>query len=313
MLATTPKSKTKISMDIEALLRWAYIDELSKRQSSSAEGIWDHILDYSNHGGIDSGRGAAQRYAHFGLPDADAERIEKAVSALDEIVIDWNVYFEPIAGDMAGLISINDLKPNLQTTTPKAGWASAGTKALKVFFGEKGAQPILDRPRDVLMVGGIKTNTLVTMHAIKGTRPDWQSEEPYPSMVPAQRGTGPTINGECRGKNLYTAGSHCPLSWSPSPLSIVTGRMEYFAWFHGLLNLSNALCLEKFEALSPKAAQYPWINNDEMESRTIPVMPTGRNDVRDWGTLPLKPQRPRAGPPRRRSKDPGKSMDTIVW
>jgi hypothetical protein len=33
--------KTKI--DIETLLHWAYRDELSKRQTSSAEGIWNRI------------------------------------------------------------------------------------------------------------------------------------------------------------------------------------------------------------------------------------------------------------------------------
>src|ERR1700731_122091 len=98
----------KVKMDIELLLRWAYVDELSKRQSSAAEGIWDKIQDSSNHGGIDSGRGAAQRYAHFGLPDPDAERIERAVSGLGETVIDWKQHFDAIAGDLAGLITIND-------------------------------------------------------------------------------------------------------------------------------------------------------------------------------------------------------------
>lgn len=313
-MLTKPRAQQKIAMDIESLLKWSYQDELSKRQSSSAEGIWDHILDYANHGGIDQGRGAAQRYAHFGLPDDDAVRIEKAVSALPDTVIDWDRHFDEIAGDLAGLISINDLSPWREPQAqpaPKAGWGNAGTKALKAWFGAKGAQPVRDRPRDVLMVGGIKTGVLVTAHAIKGTRPDWHSEEPQPKLTPAPKGTGVMIAGECRGKNLYTTGSCCPLIWSPSPLEIVASRSAYFAWYCGLLELAETLCLDKFEPLGPKAPRAPWFDAYEAASRVVPVMPTGRNDVRDWGTLPLKPTRPRAGPPRRQRQDPGRSV--LEW
>lgn len=295
-----PKQKAKISMDIEALVRWAYVDELSKRQSSSAEGMWKYLEDYSNHGGVDNGHGAAQRYCHFGLPDADAERIEKAVGELKDVVIDWNASFYDLAGDLAGLISINDLSPQNTSKQPKAGWGKAGNKALNVFFGNKGTQPAHDRPRDVLMLGGLKSKVLVTTHAIKGTRPEWREDEPEPHMVPShgRGGTIAAIVGECRGKNLYSTGSYCPLSWSPSPLSIVSSRIEYFAWYEGLIRLYETLLLDRFEPLPPKAPQFPWICNNESRSNVIPVMPTGHNDVSDWGILPLLPVRPRAGYPR---------------
>ena len=293
----------KVKMDIELLLRWAYVDELAKRQCSAAEGIWDKIQDYTNHGGIDSGRGGAQRYSHFGLPDPDAERIEKAVSALADTVIDWKEHFDAIVGDLAGLISINDLLPldRRGPRTPEVGWGNAGTKALKVFFGDKGALPYADRPRDVLMVGGIKTNILITAHAIKGTRPDWRDEDPQPEMTPShgRGGTAAKVVGECRGKNLYSTGSHCPLIWSPSPLSVVTSRVDYFAWHQALCRLACELKLEKFEPLQPNAAPTPWIDNDEWQSRIIPVK---HGYVGPMRTLPLKPERPRAGPPWRGRK-----------
>jgi hypothetical protein len=288
----------KVKMDIELLLRWAYVDELSKRQCSAAEGIWDKIQDFTNHGGVDSGRGAAQRYAHFGLPDPDAERIEKAVSALSETVIDWREHFGAIAGDLAGLITINDLLPldRRGPRTPDVGWGKAGTKALKAFFGDKGAAPIVDRPRDVLLVGGIKTNILIMAHAIKGTRPEWRDEDPTPAMTPShgRGGTTAKIIGECRGKNLYSTGSCCPLTWSPSPLSVVTSRSDYFAWHQALTKLSADLQLEKFQPLPPNASATPWIENDEWVSRIIPVKYGYVGPIR---TLPLKPKRPAAGPP----------------
>ena len=42
----------RIGMDVEQLLRWAYVDELSKQQLSAAEAVWDGIFDFANHGGI---------------------------------------------------------------------------------------------------------------------------------------------------------------------------------------------------------------------------------------------------------------------
>jgi hypothetical protein len=304
---------SKIGLDVELLVRWAWLDELSKRQSSAAEGIWDRIQDYANHGGIDSGRGAAQRYAHFGLPDDDAILIEKAVSALPPTVIDWDAHFEEIAGDLAGLISVNDLAPrDVDRQTTKAGWGAAGKRALKAFFGEKGALPLRDRPRDVLMVAGIKTGALIVMHAVKGTRPDWGKEPTRPEMIPATRGSGPMIIGERGGRNLYTIGSHCPLTWWPSPMSIILSRADYYAWYHGLVRLSETLNLEKFQALAPKAASMPWIASEEQTSRIVPVMPDGWNSVRAWGTLPLKPQRPRAGPARRQRAEPATQIDPSV-
>jgi len=293
----------KTSIDCEALIRWAYQDELSKRQLSSAEGIWDKILDYQNHGGVDSGRGAAQRYSHFGLPDPDALRIERAVSALEDQIIDWDQSFEAIAGDLAGLISINDVRPNSEPKSqPKVNWGEAGAKALRAFYGS--AEPALhDRPRDVIMVGGIKTNVLVTSHAIKGTRPDWNEEHPSAGMVPHPlRESLPTIVGNCEGKNRYSLGSYCPLRWTPSPLSVVTSRVDYAVWHQGLCTLAQTLQLEKFTPLPPKAPAMPWVDQDEQQSRVIPVVPTRTNSVSGWGKLALKPERGRAGSPSRMPK-----------
>lgn len=295
----------KIEMEIEGLLRWAYMDELSKRQCSAAEGIWDRIQENQHHGGIDCGHGAAQRYAHFGLPDADAELIERAVSGLEELIIDWDQSFDTIAAELIGLISVNDVSPDRarKPRQPKVNWGSAGDKALKVFFGSGNERQPHDRPRDVLIVGGIKTSVLVTMHAIKGTRPDWREDEVRPGMVPhSLRESLPTVHGSCEGKNRYSAGSYCPLKWSPSPLSVVTSRADYAAWHQGLCTLANTLQLAKFIALPPKAPATPWINNDEPKDHVIPVIPTGRNGVDGWGTLPLHPVRGRKGAPQRQAK-----------
>lgn len=298
-------SAAKVEMDIEMLLRWAYHDELSKRAVSAAEGIWDRIHDNQHHGGIDrSHHGAGQRYAHFGLPDPDAERIEWAVAALDEQIIDWPRSIDAIAGDLGGLITINDVTPSsAPKRVPKVGWGKAGDRALKGMFGPGAERLREDRPRDVIMVAGLRADVLVAMHAIKGTRPDWHEAQPQPKRVQAERGTHAKIVGECRGKDLYTTGSNCPLRYEPSPLSVVHSRADYAAWHRGLVMLSETLVLDKFVALPPKAPPTPWFDNVEREdkSRIIPVVPNGRNSVTAYGTLPLTPARGRARAPLRRA------------
>lgn len=292
----------KITMDVELLLHWAYRDELSKRQTSSAEGIWDRIEEDGRRGGIDPGHGAAQRYCHFGLPDPDAERIEVAVGALEDLVIDWEQSIDTIAAELSAMISINDMAKRTAPQRPlKAGWGKAGAKAIKVFFGNE--HQGRDRPRDVLMVGGLRTNALVTMHAVQGTRPDWIEESPRPSMVPALKGSNAMIVGECRGRNLYSTGSYCPLKYEPSPLSIISSRAEYVAWHDGLTRLAESLQLAKFVALPPRASPTPWLDTTgPTEPAPLPVMPTSSNRVSDWGTLPLKPARGRMGPALRTRK-----------
>lgn len=294
----------KTEIDIETLLHWAYRDELSKRQTSSAEGIWDRILEDGQRGGVDKGHGAAQRYSHFGLPDPDAELIERAVGSLEDLVIDWPESFDTIAAELSGLISVNDMarRDHSNQRTPKGSWGKAGTKALKGWWGDKAAQPLHDKPRDILMLGGLRTSALVTMHAIRGTRPDWVEDSPEPSMIPALKGPNAMIVGECKGKNLYSAGSFCPLKWSPSPMSIVSSRAEYVAWHNGLNRLANTLQLAKFIPLLPKASPTPWLEEAEEGLRVMPVEPTSTNSVRAWGTLPLNPSRGRMGPAQRTAK-----------
>jgi hypothetical protein len=247
----------KRSVEVEKLLHWAYRDELSKRATSSAEGIWDHIEEYGQNGGIDPGHGAAQRYPHFGLPHPDAEKIEKAVGALADQCIDLEASRDGLMGDLAQLLV----------------------------------------RRDVLAVKTLRTTALVTMHAYRGDRPDWCPSGPRAYWIEATHGPRgrPQIVGECRGKNLYTAGSYCPLQWDPSPLAIALERLDYVAWWRGLRELSETLELDAHQALPPAAPELPWFDKK----------PPGRifrfgEVTRD--KLPLRPLRDPAGPPPRRPR-----------
>ncbi|GEM_PF-3285256 len=295
-------SRIKTEIDVEMALRWAWRDELSKRQTSAAEGVWDRINDFGRRGGVDvdDGDGSSQRYAHFGLPDPDAERLEQAVANLEPVVIDWSLSLDQIAGPLAGLVSVNDFKPK-QPRTPKFGWGKAGDRALRGFFGPGGERPLRDRPRDIMMIGTFHPKTLVTVCAAGGKRPDWRDEEPKPQRMLSANGKE-MIEGKCEGRNRYSLGAYCPLDWQPSPTTVILARADYAVWWEALSQLAATVGLEKFILLPPSAPAAPWFGEVDGGGEVIPVAPN-----EPMVHLPLAPRRgrmlspyrhPHAGPVR---------------
>jgi hypothetical protein len=275
----------KKRVDVELLIRWAYLDELPKKKISSAEGVWDAVREYGQRGGIDVGQSGAQRYPHFGLPHPDAELIEKAVDCLGQFSIEQD--FAMIVGELGGLISVNDFRPRKAVRVPG--------KTTEAGYYDKDAMPPAFAPRDVILLNTINVAALVTTHAVMGTRPDWTSAQPRPFQTPALHGRGAKIVGECRGKNLYTAGSYCPLRWSPSPIEVVLGRADYHVWRQALIRLSQTLELKDHEALPPAASAMPWLKPDEKHRVFSYAIGKQR-------PLPLKPSRPHPFPPYKNPK-----------
>ncbi len=215
---------SKTLTDIEKLLIWAYRDELSKLQTSSAEGIWDDIANYGLNGiaPMTGDFGAAQRYSHFGLPHPDAVTLGQAVTQLPDLVIDWEGNAEFILGDLLPLFRVLDIP----------------------------ARPL-------------RTSALITMCARMDSRPNWREDNPRPHFVPQPKDAGrPSIVGECKGRHRYTAGSYCPLRWFPSPVTIAMSRAEYVAWHHGLVTLARTLVLRDYQAVVPAAPDAPWRHED---------------------------------------------------
>lgn len=299
---------SKAEIDVEVALRWAWRDELSKRQTSAAEAVWDRIDDFGRHGGVDvDGGGGVQRY-DFGEPHPDALILERAVAELEPVVIDWGASLEPIAGPLAGLLSVNDFMRH-QPRQLKAGWGKAGDRALRGWFGPGGERPARDRPRDVMMVGTFNPKVLVTVHAIGASRPDWRNDDPKPGRVLSTNGKDAKVEGECRGRNLYTAGSYCPLEWDPSPVSIIQARADYVVWWEALNRLTATVELTRFTLLPPRAAVAPWLGDQDVGGKIIHVPPTG-----PLVHLPLAPERGKMLSPyrRRESKIDHKNRDVVA-
>lgn len=238
------------AIDIEQLLRWAYRDELLKRTTSSAEAVWEAISESWYTGPIDS-PGGAQRYDH-GAPHPDAVTIERAVAALPDATIDWEIEAEHILGHLIALV-----EPRAAAVLPArrpthASWPAQGGA------GRTGRR--LAPPREVVMVRSLRTAALVTMHAKMGTRPKYWDEHPHPEPVPATRGPNVLVVGMALRKGYYSPGSYCPVRWWPSPLTIAEARADYLAWWRGLERLVAQLQLAKHRATGPAALQYPWLD-----------------------------------------------------
>src|SRR5262245_45552038 len=215
-------------MDIERLLQWAYREELIKRITSSAEAVWDRIADVGFYGIVGEGS-SPQRYDH-GAPHPDAIKIERAVAALPDAVIDWELEAELILGDLINLVEPRaaiEVEPIRSTTVT---WPAARAGRVK-----RQLQP----PRQVILVRSLRTSALVVQHASMGTRPNWREEHPHPLPTPAARGPGSAVVGECIRKGLYAEGSYCPVRWWPSPINVAEARADYLAWWRGLEQLAR--------------------------------------------------------------------------
>lgn len=244
--------------DIEQLLRWAYRDELAKRATSSAEGIWERIADWRSLGAaIDIGGHGPQRY-DLGLPAPDALVIESEVALLPDTIIDWQREALSVLGDLVALMDPRE-KNNAPADSPRSGRANRTIVGWRSRAGEK-VTVELEPPRQVIMTNTLRTSALVAMHAKMATRPDVLAVQPRPHHLPAHRGTGPMIVGECRGRNWYTSGSYCPLGWEPAPIAIAQARADYLAWWRGLRELAARLRtrLEKFLPVQPQTPEMPW-------------------------------------------------------
>jgi hypothetical protein len=288
----------KKPVPIDALLQWAYLDELPKRKTSSAEGIWDRLSQYGSLGGVnpDPGHGAAQRYPHFGLPHKDAEEIEKAVNKLADVAVDWSQDYDLLAGELAPLVSVNDMHA--------AALAHPAVPVATLRPAPDGRGVVSVVSRDVLLVNTIRTEALVYTHAIRATAPQgWRVKEMHAVPTPAERSPLAKIIGICKGKNSYSSGSCCPLKWSPSPIKIMLARANYLVWHRALVGLSAQLSLTEHLALPPEAPEAPWI--DEGPVRWL-IGPVVRRAVKP---LPLAPARKQAGPPKRYPRDKGRRIE----
>jgi hypothetical protein len=293
MVAIKKPPRIKAEVEIQALLEWTFRTELPKRQISSAEGIWcDIAIGAAGLGGDGS---ASQRYPHHGLPHDDAILVEQTVAELPMWMCDWSESLPAIMGDLAGLLTVNDLHREQEAR----GRITQSSWPAKTYSKTERRAQAVNKPRDAILAGSVDMGALVVSCARQGRRPAWHPSaltcHPTPSLRDPSRSM---IIGECRGRNLYSTGTYCPLTWRPSPIAIATARADYLAWWRGLATLAETLELNEHTVLPPAAPQLPWF---DAEPEFSPLY--GPPSPPKMPTLPLKPQRKTAGPTRAQAED----------
>lgn len=216
----------KRAQDIEKLLTWAFVDELPKRQLSSAEANWDNISRTGGLGGV-AIDATPQRYAAISAPHPDAVIIEHQVKGIAELL-----------GGSGERVTVDYLASR------------------PMLFGDMMA------PRE-MSLPAFNIVALVKSNAVLRRRPRWNVGRMLPQRTLAANGRPVVAGIERNGR--YPPGSYCPLTWTPSWREVAESRAEYLLWHRALAELADALAdsLVAHTPQRPAAPQTPWIDNSE--------------------------------------------------
>jgi len=267
---------TKRTMDIEAVLRWAYRDELPKvvgkrRALGPRSNAWHPVSRYGlylaliDDSASDNLYGVLPDLSMNGEPHADAVKVADAVVALEafrpEVPEGWNPIDDlgDLSGDAAGIIAA------------AAHWSTVSAMV----------------PR------------LLIKHAILGGCPEWQGEMPMRKPVRGPNGkavwrrralvmihegdAGLGIEPEYietvidgynsrRGRPYADAYRETYLDPDPRPLAI--SRAEYELWYAGLAWLVDELSgvLDTIALVPLSLPARPWECDAPLERRVLPSL-----------------------------------------
>lgn len=229
-------------LDVEDALRWAYRDELPKRGAGASSGVSPmfSLIAYGTH--VDNSNREPGFPAALGEPHPDAILIEQAVAALDRFsgftvagadlgtgigfVVDQDRAVRHATAGMVGQIVVHARMGNRPVCHPPA--FSCGPA-----IGPNG------KPKVSLTVTAVNQDDLIPT--------PWTFDEP----------------AKATRAGRYPTGAFCPLTWTPTPTSVIEERADYLAWWLGLDQLARDLSLASIAVLAPSAPMRPWAGDRE--------------------------------------------------
>lgn len=277
-LGAAPGAPCRRAIDIEALLAWAYRDELPKAAASDHCALgpaaprsgWQGVSSY----GALLARVACNAYGVIpfdqgGEPCADAVRVAAAVASLDACALE-------LPDDWSPLADLGDLGPE---------GAACCVRALDrvSLIDRDGARRLKASPR-----------RFVEKHAILGGCPDWRAETPALEPVRdidtgralwfvKRRFSSDGAFGEVGEEvemvvsvNSSTsrppADAYRKFRLEPDPTDAAVARAEYEVWRAALDVLVADLdgALERFDVLPSPRAWRPWEEGEPALGRVLP-------------------------------------------
>lgn len=247
----SPAAVSKKLVDIQALLKWAYFDELPKAEIRQAKPLrqfrerWASVADFGDYIAASERRScrlfaSPQRFDRWGEPHEDALVVARAVGNLDSQILDIPEDLNPFS-DFFG-----------------AGAESQKLKA-QIFSESK------VRTRKGISKLRFKPSALVFNHTILGGCPAWQVHE----------------EGAANFKDLSKG----------QALAIGLARAEYEIWQISLAHLAASLAMQlvMHELLPSLPPVRPWEAAAGSKKRILPVLDGPFVDLTDPGHAAQRP------------------------
>jgi hypothetical protein len=278
-------------IDVERLLQWAYRDELPKQGIGDVANDWDRVTRYGELLSIvDDDR---RRFDDpgfpviMGAPHPDALTISRAVQGLAaEVVIDWRECRALLMGDLHLLAPVES--PFLISSPNERG------RDVDVRGGSARVVRETSAARDMVF----SEVALVETFARLGRRPEWNAGDLRPRRVINPKNHKVTIVGECKGADIYTPGSYCPLQYvDPTVDQVAIRRAEYFVWrgaLDRLVGILRAWLLTDHTPGKPTAPIAPWLDA-QLDDAARPAPIPGPSSFKSW----LEPAKPKGAKQRR--------------
>jgi hypothetical protein len=248
----------KQRIDVEKLLRWAYVHELPKRPAP--DGARSYAADLFMLGGGGGGSyydGAPPEAVMYGAPHPDALMLDHVVRRDLEPARLTMAMAKELLGELASWLTRDVMRP-LQTGMVKK---KDGRDIAGIVVSETVERETQLEARE------LSPASLVPLHARLGNRPNWATGEPRIRRVNGSNGK-PLIRGITKGKR-YGDGAHCVLALEPSVDVILRARFEYVVWWMALVEIAERCRMTEHFALPPSAPPFPWRGGEQQNPRSM--------------------------------------------
>lgn len=240
----------KKRLDIEQILRWAYVHELPKRlPDDGTRSFGDDLFMLGGGGGGGGYVSTIPDAVMYGAPHHDALMLDYAVRGLEPARLTLPMA-KQLLGDLAVWLTREVFRAVETTIIKRKKREVAGIVVREEILHETGF--------DARELSPAK---LVPIHARLGNRPNWVTGAPRIARVLGSNNK-PIVRGITKGRR-YAEGAHSPLQLVPSIDIILRARFEYAVWWMALCELAERCRMTEHFALPPSAPPFPWLSAAE--------------------------------------------------
>jgi len=304
----------KKKIGIEALLRWAFNEELCKNMPIAAS-AWDMVERFGALGvRVDAGHNGSQGFGFLdGTPHADAQAVAAAIRGLPKLSCLPNaVSAASLAGPFGELLDADAqrLLKAAKFNAPALVIRCATFKNRPEWnVGDPELQPLNGATGTAIVYG-------LDAAAGEGARPEFKAARKDAAIeawiAPERRGElSPMKAHPKRGGYDLDRGPRCLIAWqSPAPFEFAEARAEYVIWRTAILDIAEQLAADDALIAHELTADFPpaepWNEpapapaQPLASTRKVSDIPLAASPRRDPARPPLRYQLPRTGESRRK-------------